>query len=507
MSVNKFKLTRAVAAICVVACLWGALGCNKSTEDDEGTQVITILPNVAVTNFYIKANDKVAANLDSVFFSIDLDKGVIFNADSLPMGTEIDKLVVSATYSSYVTAATITMTGGKTREGEVDYYNNRNDSIDFSGRVVLTLSTEGEAMKKDYEIKVNVHKQNPDSLSWGTMAVGKLPSRLGAPRAQKSVGTPGGAVCLVEESDGTYTLSTSVSLMDNSWTSNAVSFGFTPQVRTLTAVGSRLYILDTAGALYWSDDKTTWTAAGETWTNIIGAYSDAVMGMKAGAQGVVWCQYPANAAAEKAIDPEFPIEGYSNLATIDNKWNTSPICLIYGGVTAGGKVSDITWAYDGREWVALNRSGMPAMSGVSLIPYYSFRYTSSLTYPAEFDVWMVLGGRKADNTLNRDVYISYDNGVSWRRGDSSLQLPLSFPDMAGCDNIVMDTEKSADLADGWSIVKKASPMRAREYDQYGNIVTWQCPYIYLLGGYDTDGRLYDTIWRGVLNRLTFRPIF
>ena len=40
----------------------------------------------------------------------------------------------------------------------------------------------------------------------------------------------------------------------------------------------------------------------------------------------------------------------------------------------------------------------------------------------------------------------------------------------------------------------------------GGIITWECPYIYLIGGYGPDGKLYDTIWRGVLNRLTFTPI-
>ena len=105
------------------------VSCNEKTEDVE----IYLTPsNVAVTAFSLNEDDDVMANLDSVFFSIDLANGVIFNADSLPVGTKIDKLVTTIKYSSYVTKATINMENGETRTGEVDYLNSPTDSIDFT---------------------------------------------------------------------------------------------------------------------------------------------------------------------------------------------------------------------------------------------------------------------------------------------------------------------------------------------------------------------------------------
>lgn len=38
------------------------------------------------------------------------------------------------------------------------------------------------------------------------------------------------------------------------------------------------------------------------------------------------------------------------------------------------------------------------------------------------------------------------------------------------------------------------------------IESWDCPYIYLFGGTDLTGTLNDSVWRGVLNRLTFKPL-
>ncbi|MDE5808247.1 MAG: hypothetical protein K2H76_09025, partial [Muribaculaceae bacterium] len=94
----------------------GIASCNKKTEEPEDeTEKIVYLPNVAVTSFKLKANKDVMPKLDSVFFSVDLDHGVIFNADSLPVGAKVNKLVPSISYSSAITSALIIMEGGTTR--------------------------------------------------------------------------------------------------------------------------------------------------------------------------------------------------------------------------------------------------------------------------------------------------------------------------------------------------------------------------------------------------------
>ena len=76
--------------------------------------------------------------------------------------------------------------------------------------------------------------------------------------------------------------------------------------------------------------------------------------------------------------------------------------------------------------------------------------------------------------------------------------------MAYCDSFVVDVEKSSDLSDHWKSTAKA-PARIPNWTD-GNTVYWNCPYIYLVGGYAPDGSLYTKAWRGVLNRLTLSPI-
>ena len=122
----------------------------------------------------------------------------------------------------------------------------------------------------------------------------------------------------------------------------------------------------------------------------------------------------------------------------------------------------------------------------------------------EYNVWLLVGGKKEDGSFNRDVYISYDNGVNWTLGTSSMQLPDIIPAMAYCDNIVVNLDKSGDLSAGWS--RAGSPRHRVNYWVDGDKITWECPYIYLFGGYSPDNKLYTTIWRGVLGRLTFMPV-
>ena len=113
---------------------------------------------------------------------------------------------------------------------------------------------------------------------------------------------------------------------------------------------------------------------------------------------------------------------------------------------------------------------------------------------------MLVGGKKQDGEFNRTVYISYDNGVSWNPGNSSMQLPSMIPTMTDCDNVVVSSVRSANLSDAWKKGTRA------DYTVDGDKIYWECPYIFLLGGYDPQHHLYDTIWRGVLTRLTFVPI-
>lgn len=468
--------------------------CNEKSDSTEIENPVSL----AVTEFKLKYNPD-NKGVDSVYFSINLNERVIYNADSLRKGTKIDKLVPTISYSTDIDEATIEMTGGTTREGTVDYKKNPTDSIDFTGDVRLTLRRADNSIT--YRIKVNVHKENPDTLVWGTSASTTLPSRLASPVAQKTVTLNDQAVTLIEESDGTYTIASATDLAVPNWRKAAVTFPFTPNVSTFTGSAEALWILSDTGALYKSTDMQNWTATGETWTTMIGSYLETVVGIKENGGKEVYAQYPLTSLNVKEIDTAFPRQGGSNFVVLQNKWTSSPVGFFCGGIDSSGRFVSATWAFDGTEWVALSEGGIPAVEGASVIPYYYYRRSASGSAMNEYSVWLLVGGLTADGTLNRTVYITYDNGVNWMKGSEQTQLPAEIPAMAYCDNVVMSSKHSADISDAW----KSAPRRI-SYEVEGEQIIWECPYIYLFGGYDAKRKLYNTIWQGVLTRLTFTPI-
>lgn len=146
----------------LAALVASATGCNKK-DDDEDDPAYIEPSSLAVNGFYLKADKNVLRGLDSVYFSIDLQRAVIYNADSLPKGTRITDLIPVISYSQYINTAIITMEGGSKRSGESDYLHSPNDSIDFTGSVRLTIGSSNGGTRV-YTLKVNVHEQEPDSL-------------------------------------------------------------------------------------------------------------------------------------------------------------------------------------------------------------------------------------------------------------------------------------------------------------------------------------------------------
>ena len=67
--------------------------CNS--DDQNEVWIELAYNNLSVTSFKLNQDDSVLAHLDTVFFSIDLTNARIFNADSLPKGTDIHALTVS----------------------------------------------------------------------------------------------------------------------------------------------------------------------------------------------------------------------------------------------------------------------------------------------------------------------------------------------------------------------------------------------------------------------------
>ncbi len=506
------ELDRILYALALV-CVLGLSACSSTDDEPAQYDTSTITDGLAVRGFTLRADAKVLNNLDSVFFSIDLNTARIFNADSLPYGTDISALAVNIT-SDACSALTLHYTDENGEEKTVDYIENDDTEIDFShGAVRLHMVSQSGENKRDYLINVNVHTVVPDSLFWSDMARTNLTTKFSRPVAQKTVAKGGTAYCL--STDGSaWCLGVNDNLFDaQNWTTKSVTFPAKVRIETLAATTEALFILTESGSLLTSTDGSSWTSTGESWSSIIAPYGTRLLGVKASASGYNHVSYPAAGVATAAVPADFPISGFSGAAQLTTKWADAPQIMILGGKCANGNLSGATWAYDGTSWAKLGSSMTPAEG------YAMARYTISETDTVswrlkEREVLLAFGGKNAEG-INRNVYISRDMGLTWKKGDVYLQLPEYMPEVYGADLLVFGTMMSADAAAGtkaataWletPLAKLPSVYTRPTSRAISSIETWECPFLYMFGGTLDDGTLQNAVWRGVVNHFTFRPL-
>ena len=86
--------------------LGGFLSLGSCSNESDNNEII-YLTDAQISSFKLEKNDSVSSNLDEVFFSIDQAKGEIFNIDSLPYKTKLQKMLANVTFQSASSAKVI----------------------------------------------------------------------------------------------------------------------------------------------------------------------------------------------------------------------------------------------------------------------------------------------------------------------------------------------------------------------------------------------------------------
>ncbi len=483
--------------------------CNDDSDNDNTGLVDNSGYSAMVSSFSLLPNDSILHNLDSVFFSIDLDRAMIFNADSLPKGTKVNRLQLNIGLPS-VSTAEITMPTDRGNDTIVDFLKNSTDSINFSrGSVKLRIVSANKEVERTYTIFVNVHNMNPDSLTWSKTAWTTLPSTLSSPTVQRTVEYQGKAVCFTAEGSS-YCRAVCDNPADNNWQKQAVTLPAGAVIESITATSDRLYMLADGNTLYQSSDMgSSWTSTGTVMHHIYGGFDTLITGVRAYGNSFRFVTYPET--TESDVPAECPVSATSPSLVFTNEWSESPMLIITGGITAAGTVTGSTWAFDGSAWARISQAPIPDISGMVLVPYFAFK-TSAYWRVTKQTVLLAFGGRTASGELSRAVYISYDRGVHWAYAPQLLQLPNDIVPGAGAQALVFDETISSRATTGWhSGMNHTLPSWYAIMPEAGSraikpITQWDCPYIYLFGGTDTQSGLNRKVWRGAINRLVFKPL-
>ena len=470
------------------------VACNDSYSDN----VEETASSAAVKSFGFEADDSVLAHLDSVFFSVDLVRGRIFNADSLPVGTDVTALVPVITTLDGCSVAELTVKRSNSTDTVYDYITTPSARIDFTNPVRLRLVSPDGLVERHYTITVNVHNMDPDSLYWNRNDRRNLPSKFSYPTSQHTSRYEDQIACLTEY-QGSYslaTLSTPLSAITGTspdlgeWIVDYVTFPTAVNINSFTMGAGAMYILGVDGTLLESTDGgSTWNAVGRSWTHIYGVYQGKVLG--SAHQGEQWKieEYPGTNVY--AMPDGMPVSGTSAPIFYTFPMSAMSQMMVVGGRTAAGSLSAHTWGFDGKAWARISKRGVPvAVENAAVAPYTSIKVAADWN-TTDYPTMVLIGGRLSDGSLNDTVYVSNDFGANWVKATDKMQLPKYLPAMQHSQAFVITSTISADE------VRSRISQVSQE---------WDCPYIYLYGGVNASGNTSNNVWRGVINRLSFKPI-
>jgi hypothetical protein len=386
-------------------------------------------------------------------FYVDNFAGLIYNPDSLPYQTRIDSLFPSIIFFSSNGNILI----NDTLPWKVG------DILDFSQPMSLSNYSEDGEHQKKYQIRVNVHQLNPDS-----MVMNALSSNFPGIAARNKTLIHHGLFKTFFAPDSGSVISYTSTDHGLNWTADAPVSGLndTILIQSLTEFKEKYYLLGKQGSIYNSTDLNQWSGSADS-TKVKTLFGklegrkflseDVLTGIILDNKGDLrFARFKGDSAGWESgqiIPEDFPVADYAitNYKTVTDV----PYISLLGGINARGELNGDSWStMDGLYWVKVNNKPLiiEPRKGASL-----FHYDDKMFY---------YGGLNSLGRHDSSLYISGNHGMSWSAADTVLQF--------------------FDIKEGLA---------------YQHILVEEDKYIWIFGG--ESGDISNKVWKGNIHRKLF----
>ena len=397
----------------------GLTSCNvdssTTTNYDGNHCAITYM---MLGTLYREAHAKASNGTDSTYLTtlsgsmyslyIDQYKGEIYNPDSLPLGTRVDKVVFSTVSNDGLLAYRL--------DNGNDTVFTVNDTVDFTHPRVFTCYSYSGLAKKTYTVHVNVHQVNPEAFVWNKVAASN--EKIQQISAQRAFCKEGKIFVFALANNAPLLLTASTG-NGNDWSSVDLSFSnFKPE--GVQFFNDSFYIFDN-GVLMTSVDGISWTTVPTSFAAdaLVAVSSSMLFAIKDGniyksEDAINWQQDEVESHIEK-----LPVSGFTS-AWSAMSFNDNFEYVICGGVNSNGNV----------EWRKVIDN-----KGNNTEPWSLYEFESDKVYPYPsisgiqimlYDSKLFSLGMESD-TLSL-FHISYDSGRTWRPQHTAYQHPTMVAD-------------------------------------------------------------------------------
>ena len=342
-------------------------------------------------------------------FIINQNEGRIYNADSLPVNTDISKVVVNITadtYYIYVVAAQ-------------DSLWESTDTLDFRRPIEFKVLAETGVFGRTYKAQINVHQQDPDSLVWRKMT-SEFASNI---QAQKAVCT-NSHIYIFAEQESQIAMTSSKTSDGKNWTQLAtINIPVKADYTSVMTWNNILYIL-ADNQLYTSVNGLDWTKVDteQTFSKLLAnsENNNKLIGIDtenhyiSSKDGIIWEQYDL-------LPTEFPFDNFTFASyPLGTNSNIDRIVLL-GEDKASKDTTSIVWSQldSENEWTPLtydnNNHGCPKLENATIIRYNNKLYTFG-------------GSGEYNGNISpfNNFFESRDNGISWRTVTKKVMFPKEF---------------------------------------------------------------------------------
>lgn len=414
----KLRLLNIITSLFVISCM--TTSCLDSDSDilydySSAASITAFSIGDIETPFDTKVNGKDTTLTATVKgadypFIIDQSLGLIYNVDSLPVGTNVKKVVPEISADGYVYIV-----------AETDSVWEEKDSLNFENPIKFKVMAMDGTFGRIYTAKVNVHQQDPEGMTWNKIS-SNFDKNIGK---QKAVYFNQQIYVFAEQEEQ---VAVTVADPQNAGQWSDLQTIDIPEKADYTSVvvwGESLYML-ASNELYCSDNGINWTkvATDQKLNSLVAsvdmADSQKLVGITTdnfyteSVDGSSWTTY-------EAIPAEFP-QGIYSFACYPLETNNQINRLVLMGQNdIADDTTNVVWTQFAteQEWIPLymedNANNCPNLENSSMIHYNHQLY--------------VFGGPGKNNDSAKAfdyLYRSNDNGIGWTPITEKALFPEEF---------------------------------------------------------------------------------
>lgn len=409
----KLKVLNIIACLFVAACvITSCLDSDDMVYEANYKSSITAFSFDSIVTYYPSVTDAGKDTTLSKYvvgknypFIIDQVRGQIYNADSLPKGTDVSKVVVNIASEGYYIFV---------EAGDNDSIWANTDSLDFTNPIKFKVLSEMNTFGQIYEAKINVHQQDPDIMSWAKLA--SLGTDIKTPKAVYA----NEQIFVFTEDESQVVVASTTD--GKEWTSlQTIDLPIKADYNTAMEWAGKIYML-AEKALYVSENGVNWTKVEteQTFSKLIASCKNKMIGIDTdnhyieSSDATNWERY-------QTMPSDFPQTPFTSTTYALTTNADMERIVLMGNNPVEEDTTNIVWTQidNEHEWAAMtyenNKELCPKFENPTIIYYNNKLYA--------------FGGPAQDGKVIsafQQFYSSEDNGISWKPVTENLLFPEEF---------------------------------------------------------------------------------